>query len=172
MIDGKNQVSGNTLLENAVQERLCGPKASTSGQPNDAAQSKGNDKHTYHTAGTKGNIQLLNNRRQAPFAINHSSDGCAHSAQCHAGAPQHDEGHILSTEINRGHKRIYRRLDRHGEGWDGFDVTDDKVHACVPSNAAKTNDSLLQKYNNAMQSDTTNTNSNTPSFHSQKASKQ
>lgn len=53
----KDQVSGNTLLEDAVQERLRGAKASTSGQPHDAAQSKGNDKHTYHTAGTKGKTQ-------------------------------------------------------------------------------------------------------------------
>lgn len=124
-----------------LQERLRSPKATPSG-PHDAAQLKGHDKHTYHTAGTKGKIQRAKTA-VVPFAINHSSHDCAHSAQCHAGAPQHDEGHILCTEINRGHKRIYRSLHRHGEGWDGFDVTNDKVHASTPSHAAKTNDSLL-----------------------------
>lgn len=38
-----------------------------------------------------------------------------------------DEGEIVCIETARGHKRIYRRLHRQGEGWDGFDVTDDRV---------------------------------------------
>ena len=51
----------------------------------------------------------------------------------HTGTPSDDQGQIVCVETARGHKRIYRRLDRHGEGGDGFNVTDDKVNtACRP----------------------------------------
>ena len=66
----------------------------------------------------------------------------------HAGAPQDNEGQIMCIETNRGHKRIYRRLERNGDGWDGFDVTDDKVH---PLTQAQTFAQTLQGESNITQ---------------------
>lgn len=60
MIDGGNgdgHVPETKLLEDAVQERLHGPKTMTIGRSHYAAQPKGNDKHKYRTAGTKGKLR-------------------------------------------------------------------------------------------------------------------
>ena len=65
MTDGsvEDHVPETTLLEDAVQERSHGPKPSTSGRPHHAGQSMGNQKHTYQTAGTKGEVQWLDKRK-------------------------------------------------------------------------------------------------------------
>ncbi len=121
----------SALLEDALHERLNGHGASTSGRDQQSAAHQKGKKHTYRTAGKKGKQAVIIDYQQTckmlpimPLALQHVI--AWHSILC-IGTPNDDEGQIMCIETARGHKRIYRRLDRHGEGWDGFDVTDDKV---------------------------------------------
>ena len=132
--DGPEARPENRMLTDAVRERLNGRGASTSDHEHyPLKHDKGNKKHTYRTAGKNGKhkcyivLQRLLQTAGAHHALVLPVMLRYMHSDLRTGTLTDDQGQIICVETARGHKRIYRRLDRHGEGGDGFDVTDDKV---------------------------------------------